>query len=83
MKPWPKVSLGEVLSKSEETVSPRLDTEYSEITVRLWGKGVVERGDDKALIWWEPAGSYQGRERYHRLKDRCPKRGYGDSATEP
>jgi type I restriction enzyme S subunit len=44
MKPWPKVRLGEVLAKSEETVSPKPDTKYREITVRLWGKGVVERG---------------------------------------
>jgi type I restriction enzyme, S subunit len=44
MKPWPKVRLGEVLSKSEEMVNPKPDSEYREITVRLWGKGVVERG---------------------------------------
>ena len=40
---WPKVKLGDVLRRSEETVEPVADTEYREITVRLWGKGVVER----------------------------------------
>ncbi len=44
MKPWPKVRLGEVLQRSEETIEPQADTEYREITVRLWGNGVVERG---------------------------------------
>jgi len=44
MKPWPKVRLGEVLRRSEETIEPQADTEYREITVRLWGNGVVERG---------------------------------------
>jgi len=44
MKPWPKVRLGEVLQRSEEIVEPQGDKEYREITVRLWGKGVVERG---------------------------------------
>ena len=43
-KAWPKVRLGEVLKRSDETVEPSADTEYREITVRLWGKGVAERG---------------------------------------
>ena len=41
---WPKVRLGEVLTRSDETVSLQPDAEYREITVRLWGKGVVQRG---------------------------------------
>lgn len=41
---WPKVVLSEVLRRSEEMAVLQADTEYSEITVRLWGKGVVERG---------------------------------------
>jgi len=41
---WPKVYLGEVLQRSNETVEPSVEAEYREITVRLWGKGVVERG---------------------------------------
>lgn len=41
---WPKVKLGDVLRRSEETVNLRPDVEYREITVKLWGKGVVLRG---------------------------------------
>lgn len=41
---WPPVRLGEVLKRSGERTVPEPDREYSEITVRLWGKGVVERG---------------------------------------
>ena len=43
-KDWPKVRLGDVLRRSEETIVPSPATEYREITVRLWGNGVVERG---------------------------------------
>jgi type I restriction enzyme, S subunit len=41
---WPLVPLGELLAKSDETITPHPNTEYAEITVRLWGKGVVLRG---------------------------------------
>jgi type I restriction enzyme S subunit len=41
---WPKVRLGDVLHRSEEIAAPVPDNEYREITVRLWGRGVVERG---------------------------------------
>jgi type I restriction enzyme S subunit len=45
MKPnWPSAPLGELLDRSEEIVVPQLEREYREITVRLWGRGVVERG---------------------------------------
>jgi type I restriction enzyme S subunit len=44
MKPWPTVRLGEVLTRSDETIEPQADKEYREITVKLWGKGVIERG---------------------------------------
>lgn len=43
-KTWPVVKLGEVLSRTGEIITPDPSHEYSEITVRLWGKGVVERG---------------------------------------
>ena len=43
-KPWPRVKLGEVLKRSDETAQPAVDAEYKEITIRLWGKGVIERG---------------------------------------
>lgn len=44
MKPWPTVRLGEVLRHSEETIELQPDAEYRQITVKLWGKGVVLRG---------------------------------------
>ena len=43
-RPWPRVKLGEVLTRSGETAQPAADAEYKEITIRLWGKGVIERG---------------------------------------
>jgi type I restriction enzyme, S subunit len=41
---WPKIKLQELLRRSVETVNPVPDKEYREITVRMWGKGVIERG---------------------------------------
>lgn len=38
------VRLGEVLSRTGASIDADPSREYSEITVRLWGKGVVERG---------------------------------------
>jgi type I restriction enzyme S subunit len=43
-KPWPTVRLGEVLRRSEENIELQPDAEYRQITVKLWGKGVVLRG---------------------------------------
>jgi len=43
-KEWPKIRLGNLLRRSDEIVMPQADVEYREITVRLWGKGVIERG---------------------------------------
>jgi type I restriction enzyme, S subunit len=40
----PRARLGNLLSRSVDTIQPQPDTEYREISVRLWGKGVVERG---------------------------------------
>jgi type I restriction enzyme S subunit len=40
---WPRVRLGKVLRRSEEITQLVPDVEYREITVRLWGKGVIER----------------------------------------
>jgi type I restriction enzyme S subunit len=40
---WPKVSLGKVLTKSEEWITLEPDKRYKEVTVRLWGKGVFLR----------------------------------------
>lgn len=43
-KSWPYVKLGEVLRRSLETIEIEPESEYREVTVRLWGKGVVQRG---------------------------------------
>jgi type I restriction enzyme, S subunit len=40
---WPIVRLGDVLRRSEETIALQPDVKYQEITVRLWGKGVIMR----------------------------------------
>lgn len=43
-KAWPKIRLGEVLRRSEETIQVQPDISYRQITVKLWRKGVVLRG---------------------------------------
>jgi len=40
---WTLVPLGEVLRKSEECVPIDPDATYTQVTVRLWGQGVVPR----------------------------------------
>lgn len=40
---WPQVALGEVLRKSEELVPIDPNDTYREVTIKLWGKGVVLR----------------------------------------
>lgn len=49
---WPKIRLGEVLRRSDETIEPQAETEYREITVRLWGNGVTERGRIMGASLW-------------------------------
>jgi type I restriction enzyme S subunit len=44
MKAWPKVALGELLQRTEEAANIDPASEYHEITIRLWGKGVISRG---------------------------------------
>lgn len=44
MKAWPKVALGEVLRRSEEAAVLDPAAEYHEVTIKLWGRGVVSRG---------------------------------------
>ena len=39
--PWPKVRLGEVLRRSEETGARLPDATHRKVTVKLWGKGLV------------------------------------------
>ena len=36
--------LASILSKSDDWITPEPDKQYNEVTVRLWGKGVVLRG---------------------------------------
>lgn len=40
---WPLVALGEVLRKSDESVPIDPNATYREVTIKLWGKGVVLR----------------------------------------
>lgn len=40
----PMVKLGDVLQRSEETVALLPGTTYREVTVKMWGKGVILRG---------------------------------------
>lgn len=44
MKAWPKVALGELLRRSDETAVLDPTAKYHEVTIKLWGKGVVSRG---------------------------------------
>ncbi len=44
MTPWKSVALGELLRRSEESVEIWANQHYREVTVRLWGKGITERG---------------------------------------
>jgi type I restriction enzyme S subunit len=41
---WQKVQLGELLDRSDEKACLDSTAEYHEVTVKLWGKGVVSRG---------------------------------------
>jgi type I restriction enzyme S subunit len=44
MTSWQPTPLGEVLSRSDEIAGIQPDESYKEITVKLWGKGVILRG---------------------------------------
>jgi type I restriction enzyme S subunit len=44
MRQWPKIALGDVLCRSIEPAVCMPDAEYDEVTIRLWGKGVISRG---------------------------------------
>jgi type I restriction enzyme, S subunit len=43
MSKWPMVPIGKVLTKSEDWVALEPERQYNEVTIRLWGKGVVLR----------------------------------------
>ena len=40
---WPLVRLGDVLTRNDKLVTLLPDQQYREVTIRLWGKGVVLR----------------------------------------
>src|SRR4030042_1998335 len=42
-KNWPNVPLGEILKKSDRWIELDPAAQYKEVTVRLWGKGVILR----------------------------------------
>ncbi|MDV7210098.1 restriction endonuclease subunit S [Azotobacter beijerinckii] len=44
MKAWSKVTLGELLRRSNEPAIIDPAAEYHEVTIKLWGKGVLSRG---------------------------------------
>lgn len=44
MKAWPKVALGDLLRRSDESTLIDPAAEYHEVTIKLWGKGVISRG---------------------------------------
>lgn len=44
MKAWPKIALGELLRRSDESAVIDPAAEYHEVTIKLWGKGVISRG---------------------------------------
>lgn len=44
MMSWSQVTLGDVLSRANESTVLLPDREYHEVTIKLWGKGVVSRG---------------------------------------
>lgn len=44
MRQWPKIALGDVLCRSSEPAVCMPDAVYDEVTIRLWGKGVISRG---------------------------------------
>jgi len=44
MKAWPKVALGELISRADETAVLDPLEQYHEVTIKLWGKGILSRG---------------------------------------
>lgn len=44
MSRWESISLGELLHRSYEAAVLDPEAEYHEVTIKLWGKGVISRG---------------------------------------
>lgn len=60
MSRWPRVALGKILDPVADRISLNPDTTYSQVTARLWGKGLALRGSLKGS---EIAASQQNRVR--------------------
>lgn len=46
---WSSVSLGEILTRNWETTAIEPTARYRQVTIRLWGKGVISRGETTGL----------------------------------
>lgn len=57
---WPTVTLGEVLRPSTDQIALVPDTNYKQVTAKLWGKGLTLRGE---VTGAEIAASHQNRVR--------------------
>jgi type I restriction enzyme S subunit len=44
MNAWPKVALGNLMRRSDEPAIIDAASEYHEVTIKLWGKGIFSRG---------------------------------------
>lgn len=44
MSRWQSITLGELLQRSDEAAVLDPEAEYHEVTIKLWGKGVISRG---------------------------------------
>ena len=44
MRQWPTIALSDALCRSSEPAMCVPDVEYDEVTIRLWGKGIISRG---------------------------------------
>lgn len=44
MSRWPSIALGDLLRRSDEATVLDPEADYHEVTIKLWGKGVISRG---------------------------------------
>lgn len=44
MNRWPSIALGDLLRRSDEATVLDPEADYHEVTIKLWGKGVISRG---------------------------------------
>ena len=48
MSRWQKIALGEVIRRSYEIATLDPEQNYHELTIKIWGKGIVSRGAGSA-----------------------------------